>query len=172
MYKISIYTRLGSLFFLWISLFWILKYKMMPLKSVTDSVFPNANWILHVLNAASNTDVNWVWGCRIFCKKKYHNQRAKDFLEIFFPLNYIGPMTYVLRRYHGPSYLKTRPFSTHLQTARGLLHKNEGALFSVAPQKKETSSLGVSAKHCIWTSPTDKYWQMSLCTSVSSGDPV
>lgn len=148
---------------------------MMLLKYIRDSVFPNANWISDVLNVASNIDTNWVWGCRILCKKKFHNQRTKDSFKILFSLNYAGPMTYLLRKDHGPSYLKTRPLSTLLQTARGLLHKKKGALSSVSPQKKEASSLGVSASalsgHPQQTG-TDIQSITSLCTSVSSrGSP-
>lgn len=103
----------------------------MATKSVTDSVFPNDNWILDVLNTA-----NWDWGCRIPCKNKFHNQRAKDLLFlILFSLTYTGPMTY-LRRNHGPSYLKTRPLSTHLQTARGLLHQFKGPYPLSLPERR------------------------------------
>lgn len=117
---------------------------MMPLKPVTDSVFPNANWISDVLNAASNTDTNWVWGCRILCKKKFHNQEAKDFLQkiVFFELHW--PHDIVTKKRSRPLLSKDQTFVNTFANCKEPLAQEKRSLIPCLSPKGDLISGGLN----------------------------
>lgn len=149
------------------SLFWSLKYRMMPLKCVTNSVLPNAKWILDELNVT-----NWVWGCRIPRKNTLHNQRTKDYFFKFCFLWISLAIWRTMKRWW-PLLSEHQTFvNTFKNISKGPLAQEKRSLILCLSPKRRRSFLTVTLTLTLYLdipkTGTGIQTSSSLCPSVSS----